>query len=94
MNRKLLIRQWISVALLALAAILYVISLVVGTGRSDVNSAAREMSRKVEARMLLLDHYIEQALQSEAGTWLALEDVPGDMVIYRYQEDSLQSWVN
>ena len=40
------------------AVVTYIISALVGTGRSDVTSAAREMSRKVEVRMALLDAYI------------------------------------
>ena len=55
MNRKRIIRQWMSVALMAAAVVAFVVSALVGTGRSDVTSAAREMSRKVETRMNLLD---------------------------------------
>ena len=94
MNRKRSIRQWCSVALMAAAVIIFVISALVGTGRSDVTSAAREMSRKVEARMNLLDAYIEQALQGDPATWMDLQGLPEDMVVYRYFDDSLQSWAN
>ena len=52
------------------------------------------MSRKVEARMNLLDAYIEQALQGDPTTWMDLQGLPEDMVVYRYYADSLQSWAN
>ena len=94
MNRKRSIRQWCSVALMAAAVIVFVISALVGTGRSDVTSAAREMSRKVETRMNLLDAYIEQALEGDPATWMDLQGLPEDMVVYRYYADSLQSWAN
>ena len=94
MNRKRLIRQWIAVALLAAACITYVISALVGTGRSDVNSAAVEMSRRVEFRMARLDLYIQQAMEGDLSSWMDLQGLPEDMVVYRYVEDSLQSWVN
>ena len=94
MNKKRLIRQTLAVALLAAAVVTYVISALVGTGRSDVNSAADEMSQKVEARMDLLDHYLREAMDGDASTWMDLQDIPEDMVIYRYVEDSLQSWAH
>ena len=94
MNRKRIIRQWWSVGLMAAAVITYAISAAVGTGRSDVKSAAREMSQKVEVRMNLLDSYIEQALQGDPQAWMDLQGLPEDMVVYRYYDDSLQSWAN
>ena len=94
MNKKRFIRQTLAIALIAVAVITYVISALVGTGRSDVNSAAKEMSRKVELRMSLLDGYIRQALEGDHTTWLDLQGLPEDMVVYRYVEDSLQSWIN
>ncbi|MBO4624217.1 MAG: cache domain-containing protein [Bacteroidales bacterium] len=94
MNRKRIIGQWWAVALMVAAVITYVISALVGTGRSDVTSAAREMSRKVEARMNLLDAYIGQALEGDSMAWMDLQGLPEDMVVYRYVDDSLQSWAN
>ena len=94
MNRKRLIRQGWAVALIVAAVIMYAISALVGTGRSDVTSAAKEMSRKVETRMNLLDTYIGQALEGDPSAWLDLQGLPEDMVVYRYFDDSLQSWVN
>ena len=94
MNKKRLIRQTLAIALIAVAVVTYVISALVGTGRSDVNSAAEEMSRKVEFRMSQLDGYIQQALEGDPSAWLDLQGLPEDMVVYRYVEDSLQSWIN
>ena len=94
MNKKRLIRQTIAIVLIAVAVVTYVISALVGTGRSDVNSAAEEMSRKVELRMSQLDGYIQQALEGDHNNWLDLQGLPEDMVVYRYVEDSLQSWIN
>ena len=94
MNRKRVIRQWWAAALLAAAVIMYAISALVGTGRSDVTSAAREMSRKVQVRMKLLDTYTVQALEGDPSAWMDLQGLPEDMVVYRYYDDSLQSWAN
>ena len=94
MNKRKLIRQSLAIAFLAAAVVTYVISALVGTGRSDVNSAAEEMSRKVELRMDQLDGYIQQALEGDHTSWLDLQGLPEDMVVYRYVDDSLQSWIN
>ena len=94
MNRIRHIRQWIAAALLAAASVVFVISLVAGTGRSDVQSVAREMSRRVEKRLALLDGFVQEAAETPKDAWMTLDRLPNDMVVYRYVEDTLQSWAN
>ena len=94
MNKKNFIRHWVSVALMAAAALSLAASLFSGTGRSDVESAAMELGQKVEKRMHVLDGYIEKALEGDLTQWMDLEKLPEDMVVYRYVEDTLQSWAN
>ena len=94
MNNRRFIRKWIGLGLLVSALVVYAVSLLVGSARSDVGAAAREVGRRVEQRMLLLDSYIQKALQGNPDQWPELGDLPEDMVVYRYLGDSLQSWVN
>ena len=94
MNKKNFIRHWVSVALMAAAALALMASLFSGTGRSDVESAALELGQKVEKRMHVLDRYVEKALEGDVSQWMDLEKLPEDMVVYRYVEDTLQSWAN
>ena len=94
MNKRMSIRRWLSVAMFAAAVVVFAVSLVSGNRRSDVESAAQDLGEKIEKRMALLDKYIDQALHTDKNTWMELKGLPEDMVVYRYVEDSLQSWAN
>ena len=94
MNRKKLIRHWVSVALIAAAVIAFSASLFSGFGHSNVESAAQDLGKKVEKRIRLLDTYIDKALAGNLEEWMDLSDLPEDMVVYRYVGDTLQSWAN
>jgi len=88
------IRRWLSVAMFAAALVVGAMSLALGNRSSDVESAAQDMGEKMEARMTLLDKYINQALHSDPNAWMELKGLPEDMVVYRYVEDTLQSWAH
>ena len=61
---------------------------------SDVEKIADKTESKLAARMEILDTYIRKALETEEGSWPEIGKLPDDMVIYRYVNDSLQSWSN
>ena len=94
MNKTLRIRFWAGVAVLSVALALLVASLLANQSHPDTESTARDLGRRVEARLALLDRYAAQALTSDPESWLRLEDLPEDMVVYRYREDTLQSWAH
>ena len=94
MNKKMLIRRWTSVALLVAAILVLGVSVLSGNRRSNVESAAEDLGQKMEKRMALLDKYIDQALHSDPKQWMDLGALPEDMVVYRYVDDTLQSWAN
>ena len=94
MNKKMNIRRWLSIVLLAAAAVVFAVSLFSGNRRSNVEGAAEELGEKMERRMALLDKYIDQALHTPLTEWMDLEKLPEDMVVYRYVDDTLQSWAN
>ena len=56
--------------------------------------AARKLERIVNRRMAEMDRYVQKALETPVDEWLDLKGLPADMVIYRYVNDSLQSWRN
>ena len=93
MNKKRTIRQWIAVALIAMAAAIVGASMfrVVPT---NTESAAEALGKKVRERLAILDDAAQTALDSKDGTWTTLHGLPKDMVVYRYVEDTLQSWAN
>ncbi len=93
MNKSRTIRQWVSVVLMGVAAALVGASMLTYT-TSDNESYAITLGKRVEQRLAILEDAIQVASSSENGTWLTLEGLPSDMVVYRYVEDTLQSWAN
>ncbi len=81
-------------ALLAAAVVVLAVSLLSGNRHSNVESAAEELGEKMDRRMALLDKYISEALHTPTDEWLNLKGLPEDMVVYRYVEDTLQSWAH
>ena len=69
--------------LFSAAVVVLVVSLVSGNRRSNIESAAQELSEKIERRMSLLDRYIDVALHTDPDQWMNLEKLPEDMVVYR-----------
>ena len=80
--------------LVAAALVLLGLSLAVDRRTGDPEKAAEKMGRALEKRMAILDGYAAQALVPGQDDWLGHLDLPEDMVLYRYIEDTLQSWKN
>ena len=94
MSRILRIRLWSGVTALSVALTLLVVSLLTNQKHPDTASMARELGFRVERRLAELDGYAAKALTADSEEWLRLEDLPEDMVVYRYREDTLQSWAH
>ena len=94
MNKILRIRLWSGVAVLSVALVLLAVSLLTNQSHPDTAATARDLGRRVEQRLALLDRYATQALEADPDEWLRLEDLPEDMVVYRYKEDTLKSWAH
>ena len=93
-KRKFGIRNCIIWGFLAFAVILIIFSLSVNKLPGNTERAAIKISRTVSESMHILDEYICSALSADRRTWAGQDDVPKDMVIYRYIDDTLQSWSN
>lgn len=94
MRRKYGIVDFIVWGLLVVAALLPCLSFSIGGGVNAPEKAAGRMSKSVGKRMAVLETYVHSALTADKSQWGKRDDVPEDMVIYRYFEDSLQSWSN
>lgn len=79
---------------LCLAAVLFLLSATLRITSENAEKTAERLGRKTEKRLEILDRYADKALASDHSTWIGLEDIPQDMVIYRYVYDTLQSWCN
>ena len=94
MNRHLRIRLWSGVAVLTVSLLFLLFSLLANRAHPDTASAARDLGNRVQKRMEVLERYAQEALEADAGEWLRLEGLPEDMVVYRFREDTLQSWAH
>ena len=94
MNKHRRIWETLSVVLVLAAVVLFAASLFMGIGRANATSASADLGRRIERRIRVLDGYVRKALDENPAEWMQLDGLPEDMVVYRYVEDSLQSWAN
>ena len=58
----------------------------------STDAAALRVGGNVERRVRLMDKYILEAADVPEEEFLHIDALPPDIVIYRYVNDSLQSW--
>ena len=99
------IRRWAGIAwlwllnrrtavLFALAAAVAVLSYFAVPSGIEIQEEAARLERKVQGRQAILQGYVQQALEIPVDEWMRFDGLPDDMVIYRYNADTLQSWAN
>ena len=84
----------LSLLCFALSLLMFALSMAGSSGVSDIEKVADKMEARLDKRLEILDHHISKVTETEAGQWPSIGPLPGDMVIYRYVNDSLQSWSN
>ncbi|MBR2064190.1 MAG: GHKL domain-containing protein [Bacteroidales bacterium] len=94
MNTKDWLHRKLPLLALLLALLLFVMSMASNDIGSDTDKTARETAERVERRLAILDEYIAKAQATDRKELILPEGLPDDMVIYRYINDSLQSWSN
>lgn len=77
----------------AVGIILAVTSVLYRSSSPDSESVAKHSSSFVESRMHKLDRYVAR-LASSQEKWPDIGDLPSDMVIYKYDSDTLTAWYN
>lgn len=92
MTRHNIIYQRLSTIFFILSLVLFVASMLGNDIGGNTDKMARKTAERLGKRIEVLDHYIELAQETDIREQLRLEDLPEDMVIYRYMNDSLQSW--
>ena len=80
--------------LLAVSLLLAGLSSIGSNPSRRAENASRWLEHRIDRRMAEMDRYVQKALKTPANEWLDLEGMPSDMVIYRYVDDTLQSWCN
>ncbi len=79
---------------LVLALVFFVLSMAGNDTGGDTVRDARKVSAQIEGRLAILDDYISEAERQGRDEFIFNKGLPDDMVIYRYVNDSLQSWCN
>ena len=79
---------------IAAAVLIFILSFIAGNASVDSDHVAVKTGRILEKRIGILDAGMRQAMDSDHSQWLDIEDLPEDMVVYRYVYDTLQSWNN
>ena len=75
------------------AFFLFILSLLGNNTGHDTDMVARKTAHRLKQRIEILDSHILLAKDTEKCDLLEM-NLPEDMVIYRYVNDSLQSWCN
>ena len=94
MTIKHLTYRGLILAFFLLAFAFFIFARSGNTPEKDADRIAERVGRNVESRVHLLDQYIVKAQESDADVLMSVSDMPDDMVIYKYVNDSLQSWCN
>lgn len=94
MNTKEWLHKRVPFTALILSLLLFVLSLASNNAGSDTEKVASETAARIEKRLEDLDSHIQTALDTDIKELILPEGMADDMVIYRYVNDSLQSWSN
>lgn len=93
-NRSTSITRLICHFLGLVSALLLAIAFLRPHVSNDTNDAARQISLILEHRIAKMDKFVSNALDSDPYGWIDSKGLPDDMVIYRYRNDTLQSWAH
>ena len=91
-SRKLTYKK-IPLLLFLLAVVFFIMSLASNNQINNTEKIARKTEKHIERRIEVLDKHIEDVLESYQDENNLLH-IPEDMVIYRYVNDSLDTWIN
>lgn len=91
-SRKLTYKK-IPLLLFLLAVVFFVMSMAGSNAGDDTEKIAAKTEKKILRRVELLEGYVSQIAANESEARIPMQ-IPEDMVIYRYMNDSLVSWAN
>lgn len=97
MNRRLTIdniMRHIWILCVATAVVLIGVAVFGYRGPDMASVAARKFEKRIGSRMELLDRHMAEVMEGDHSDWAYVKGLPEDMVIYRYVNDTLQSWCN
>ena len=83
------------ITLLWLVALLLVaLSFIEFSSSMSMGRKVALLEKKIDERQEILKRYSEETMNAPHSKFVRFEDFPEDMIIYRYFDDTLQSWIN
>lgn len=79
---------------LLVAVVFLVCSIASRSYTRNPSRVAHNVSHRLEKRLSLLEDYALEALGQDSVDFLSLEGLPKDMVVYRYEGETLKGWAN
>ena len=92
MRNNIFITKRLPLLILFLAFSLFMFSMVGNSSENETAGIAEKTQARLEKRLARLDHYATRAMNEDEDG--CLEGLPDDMVIYKYENDSLKFWSN
>ena len=92
MGRKYGWRDYVAWGLMLLSVVVLVWATAIDSSSGNTAQAARRVEKVLARRMARLDGYMQKALDGNWDEWMSLDNLPSDMVVYRYVDNVLQSW--
>ena len=92
MRNNIFITKRLPLLILFLAFSLFMLSMVGNSSENETAGIAEKTQARLEKRLARLDHYAIRAMNEDEDG--CLEGLPDDMVIYKYENDSLKFWSN
>ncbi|MBO4570843.1 MAG: hypothetical protein J5699_02815, partial [Bacteroidales bacterium] len=77
-----------------LAILFFSLSFITPSYEYQLRREQKRVETALHKRQRLVEKYAIKALQQAPDEWMSFPDLPDDMVIYKYNADTLQSWAN
>lgn len=77
-----------------IAVVLFMASFFNTSYDYDLKREVRQVERHLQKRQRIMEKYAIKALETPPDQWPNLDDMPEDMVLYKYNADTLQSWAH
>ncbi len=92
MRNNMFIKKRLPLLVLFLAFAMFMLSMVGNSGENETAKIADKTTARLQNRLAKLDTYVQKAMFGNNDG--CLEGLPDDMVIYKYENDSLKFWSN
>ena len=92
MRNNPFIKKRLPLLVLFLAFSLFMLSMVGNSSENETADIAEKTTARLQRRLMKLESYARKAMESHDDG--CLDGLPEDMVIYRYENDTLKSWSN